>query len=63
MIGGGLVALGLQQGKRYAGLQAEHSDIKSDLEGMARVRPFPNQENLEEPVSYTHLPLPTICSV
>lgn len=48
VIGGGLVALGLQQGKRYAGLQAEHSDIKSDLEGMARVRPFPNQENLEE---------------
>jgi hypothetical protein len=48
VIGGGLVALGLQQGKRYAGLQAEYSDIKGEVERMARVEPFPNQENLEE---------------
>lgn len=48
VIGGGLVALGVMQGKRYAGLQAEYGDAKSQVEKMARVRPFPNKENLEE---------------
>ncbi|MGJ8726120.1 MAG: Amuc_1100 family pilus-like protein [Roseibacillus sp.] len=48
VIGGGLVALGLSQGKRYAGIQSEYSDVKGSVEKMAKVRPFPTQENLEE---------------
>ncbi len=48
IIGGGLVALGMTQGKRYASLEADYSDIKGDVEKKARVRPFPNEENLEE---------------
>ena len=48
VIGGGLVALGVSQGNRYAGLQAEYDGVKSDVERMAKVRPFPTEENLEE---------------
>lgn len=48
VIGGGLVALGLQQGTRYNETLANYSDIKSDVEKMARVEPYPNQENLDE---------------
>lgn len=48
VIGGGLVALGLNQGKRYAGIQSDYQDVKSDVEKMVKVRPFPTKENLEE---------------
>ena len=48
VIGGGLVALGVSQGKRYAGVQSEYEGVKSDVERMAKVRPFPTEENLEE---------------
>ena len=48
VIGGGLVALGLSQGKRYAGIQSEYDGVKADVEKMAKVRPYPTQENLEE---------------
>ncbi|MBK1834830.1 Amuc_1100 family pilus-like protein [Roseibacillus ishigakijimensis] len=47
VLGGGLVALGLSQGKTYNERQAEFSSIKSEVEQMARVRPFPTEENLE----------------
>ena len=48
VIGGALVALGLSQGKRYAGIESEYSDVKGSVEKMAKVRPFPTEENLEE---------------
>lgn len=47
VIGGGLVFFGVSQGKRYAGIQSEYSDVKSDVERMASVRPYPTEENLE----------------
>ena len=48
MIGGGLIALGLKQGGRYKAAQSEYDNIKLDVEKMAKVRPFPTQENLDE---------------
>lgn len=47
LIGGGLVAFGLGQGKRFAEAEASYSDLKDDVERMARVRPYPSQENEE----------------
>ena len=47
VIGGGLVALGISQGKRYSGIQSEYDSVKSDVERMAKVRPYPTEENLE----------------
>lgn len=48
VIGGGLIALGMGQGKKYAALEGEYSGIKSDVELMARVKPFPTEENRDE---------------
>ena len=48
VIGGGLVALGLGQGKRYTEVQSEYEGVRSDVERMAQVRPYPTEENLEE---------------
>lgn len=48
LIGGGLVALGLKQGSRYDEALAEYADVKSDVESMARIQPYPTEENLEE---------------
>ena len=48
VIGGGLIALGMKQGGRYAAAQSEYEDIKFSVEKMAKVRPFPTQENLDE---------------
>ena len=48
MIGGALVALGLKQGQRYTEIQSEYSSMKADVEKMARVAPYPTEENLEE---------------
>ena len=48
VIGGGLVALGVMQGNGFAEAAGRHSEIKDDVETMARVRPYPSEENLEE---------------
>lgn len=48
VIGGGLVAFGVSQGNKYSELSSEYSDIKSDVERMAKVKPFPTKENQEE---------------
>lgn len=48
VIGGGLVALGLQQGSRYSEAASNYSDIKSNVESMARIQPYPNEENRDE---------------
>ena len=48
VIGGGLVALGVMQGNGFAEAEGRYSEIKDDVESMARVRPYPSEENLEE---------------
>ncbi|MDQ8191823.1 Amuc_1100 family pilus-like protein [Roseibacillus persicicus] len=48
VIGGGLVALGMGQSKKYAELQGEYTSIKANVEQMARVTPFPTEENRDE---------------
>ena len=48
VLGGGLVALGMKQGSRYSDALANYEDIKSDVEKMASVKPFPSQENKEQ---------------
>lgn len=47
LIGGGLIALGLGQGKRFAAAEGSYGDLKDDVERMARVEPYPSQENEE----------------
>lgn len=47
LVGGGLIALGLGQGKRFAEAEASYSDLKDDVERMAKVRPYPSKENEE----------------
>lgn len=48
VIGGGLVAFGLKQSTRYAEAELEYSDVKSSVESMARIQPYPNEENRDE---------------
>ena len=40
VIGGGLVALGVMQGNGFAEAEGRYSEIKDDVESMARVRPL-----------------------
>ena len=47
VLGGGLVAFGVNQKARYSAALDDYDTLKSDVEGMASVEPYPNEENLK----------------
>ena len=57
------VSLVIDKEPLYWGVYADEEHVRVDLERLGRLTPMAERGSVVAPVSYTHLTLPTICSV